>query len=271
MAIGKRYNLVEHGERVAHTTIGLPRDELQGLGFGFDALLTGDVGQLVGNVLNGDALEVVGLTTAQDGGQDFLLLGRTHHENRVVRRLFQRLQKGVECGRREHVNLIDDEDLVTTRLRRYLHLVNQFADIIDRVVRRRIQLIDVVGTLFVERAAALALVAGLALGREVLAVDGLGKDTRAGRLTHAARTAEEIGMGQLPAHDSVFQRLHEALLSHDGLEVLRTVFSGTYDVVRHNLLRVLTSAAKIVFFFQLAKLRPVNFFHFYGRCPFRAA
>ena len=59
-------------------------------------------------------------------------------------RLFESLEEGIECRLRKHVHLIDDEDLVLTYLWRDLHLLDEFADVIDTVVARSIEFVDVI-------------------------------------------------------------------------------------------------------------------------------
>ena len=103
------------------------------------------------------------------------------------------------------MHLINDEDAVASRLRRNAHLLGQVADVVHAVVGRGIQLVDVVGALFVEGFARGALVASLALGRGMLTVDGLGKDAGARRLAHTAWAAEEVSVRQPSAGDSRLQ------------------------------------------------------------------
>ena len=76
--------------------------------------------------------------------------------------LFKGLEEGIESRRREHVHLVDDKHLVASHLRRNLHLFDEFADVVDRVVRRRVQLMNVVRTPFIERHTTFAAVASLA-------------------------------------------------------------------------------------------------------------
>jgi hypothetical protein len=64
------------------------------------------------------SLEVVNLASAQDGRQNLMLLGSGEDEDDMLRWLFQRLEKGVEGGCREHVDLIDDKHLILAYLRR---------------------------------------------------------------------------------------------------------------------------------------------------------
>ena len=92
------------------------------------------------------------------------------------------------------MDLVDDEYRVAAHLRDDAHLLDQRADVLHRVVRRGVQLVDVQRAALVERAARFALVARFgAVGAQ--AVDGLCEDAGAGGLSHAAGTAEEVGMG----------------------------------------------------------------------------
>ena len=162
-----------------------------------------------------------------------MFLGRREDEDGVCGRLFERLEEGVEgCGR-EHVDLVDDEYRVTAHLRDDAHLLDQRADVLHRVVRCGVQLVDVQRAALVERAARFALVAGFcAVGAQ--AVDGLCKDAGAGGLSHAAGTAEEVGMGQLGALDGVFERRGNMFLPDDRGEGRGAVFACADDKITHS-------------------------------------
>ena len=123
------------------------------------------------------------------------------------------------------MNLIDDKYLITTNLRRYVHLFNQLTNILDAVVRSGIQFVDVVRPLLVESLAGFALFAGIAIGFGVEAVDGLGKDAGAGGLAHSARSAEKVGVCQSSRLNGVFQRSGQCRLANHRVESHRTVFA----------------------------------------------
>jgi hypothetical protein len=61
----------------------------------------------------------------------------------VVRRLFECLQEGVERARRQHVDLVDDHDLVAVPLRPVREGFLQPAHVFDAVVRGAVDLLDV--------------------------------------------------------------------------------------------------------------------------------
>ena len=232
-AAGEAHHLVEDGECVAHAAVGLQGDDVQGLGFGGDAFLGGDVGEVGHGVLHADALEVVDLAAGQDGGQDFVLLGSGEDEDGVVGRLLQRLEEGVEGGGGQHVHLVDDVDLVFAYLGRDAYLLHQLADVVHGVVGCGVQLVDVVRALFIEGDAGFARVACLAVGSGMQAVDGLGEDAGTGRLAHAARAAEEVGMGQLAGGNGILERRGQSTLADNRLEGGGAVFPRGYDIIFH--------------------------------------
>ena len=131
------------------------------------------------------------------------------------------------------MHLVDDVYLVLPYLGRNAYLVYQRADVFYRVVRGCIQLVYVVGTLFVECLAGFAPVAGLAVGRWRQAVDGLGEDACAGGFSHTAWTAEQVGMSQLAVGDGILEGGSQGALSHHRVEGAGTVFAGRYYIVFH--------------------------------------
>ena len=56
---------------------------------------------------------------------------------------------------------------------------------------------NTIGSAFLKRAAGLALAARIHLRRRIGAIDGFREYSCRGRLTHSARAAEKIGVGQL--------------------------------------------------------------------------
>ena len=220
------HHLVEQRQRIAHRAVRLVGDHVQRLVVHRDPLLARDVPQVADDVRHPDAIEIVGLAAAQDGRQDLVLLRRRQDEDGVCRRLLQRLQEGVESRLRQHVHLIDDVHRIASHLRRNLHLVHQRLDVLHAVVGRRIQLVDAVRTPLGERAAGVALPAGLQVRSGIRAVDGLGENARRTRLAHAPGAAEKICVRELPALDRVLEGPRDVVLSDQGLERVGTVFAS---------------------------------------------
>ena len=85
---------------------------------------------------------------------------------------------------------------------------------------------DAVGAALGEGQAGLALAAGLHVGAGIEAVDGLGEYPGCGGLAYSARSAEEVGVGELPPDDGVLQGPGDVLLADERLESVGPVFPG---------------------------------------------
>ena len=215
---------VKDGECVAHGTIGQPGDQLCAVGGQFQPLLPGNVLDPLCDVLRPDAGEVVPLAAGEDGGRDLLDLRRGEDEDDVGRRLFQRLQQGVEgrCG--QHVHLIDDVYLIMAGAGGIGCLVPQVADVVHAVVGGSVHFHHIEDAAVVDAFADLALAAGVAiLGME--AVDRLGKDLGAGGLAGAAHAGEKVGVAHAARRHLIAQCCDDAALCDDVLEPLRSPFA----------------------------------------------
>ena len=124
------------------------------------------------------------------------------------------------------MHLVDDVDAVFADLGRDADHVGEVADIVHRVVGSRVELMDTVGAALGEGQAGLALAAGLHVRSRVETVDGLCEDPGGSGLAHSAGTAEEIGMGELSAHDGVLQGPRDILLADKRLKCVGPVFPG---------------------------------------------
>ena len=230
----ERDDLVEHRQRVAHASVGFLSDNMQRFVVIGNALLRGDVFQVTHAVLDADPVEIVNLAAGQNRRDDLVLLGRRQNEHGMRGRLLKRLEESVEGLKRKHMDLVDDVDAVTAYLRRDTDLFGQRTNIVHRVVRCGVQFVDIERAALVERPARLALVAGLAVGGRIEAVDRLGENTRAGRFADAARAAEQVSVGQLPARDRVAQRRGDMRLPDDRRECRGTVLAGGNDEIIHD-------------------------------------
>src|SRR5690606_17603228 len=190
---------VEYGERVPQGAVGLLGDEVKRLGFCGDVFSFGDLLQVRYNVADLDPVEIEYLAARQDGREHFVLFRCGKDENGVWRWLFQRLEKRVEGSAGQHVNFVDDVDLVLAVLRRVPHLVDQVADVVHRIVGCGVQFEDVQRIEF----------------RLIFeAVDQPCDDPRAGGFAHAAGTAKEECLRQLVVVDGIFQRGGDVLLTY---------------------------------------------------------
>ena len=188
---------------------------------------------MVDGILRGHPLEVIHLAAAQNGRKNLMLLGGTEDEDNVGRRFLQGLEESIEGRWREHMHLVDDEDRVFARLRRDEDLLAKLADIVNRVIAGSIKLVNVHAELLVEGLTALTFAARLPTLLRIEAVDGLCKDTGASGFTHASRTAEKIGMSQLPRADGILQRGSQRALTNNGVKVKGTIFERRNNVFFH--------------------------------------
>ena len=216
------HELLERPERVAEGAGGVAGEQGDGVGRDLDLLGGGDARDDGGDLLDGRAREVEAVAAVDDRRQDLLGLGRGEHEDRVRRRLLERLEERVPGLRGQHVRLVEDVDLRAPGDRRELHGLAQLADVVDRVVRRRVHLDDVQRRRVGDRDARLAAPAGLHR-RPALAVQARREHLGHRRLARPARAHEQVGMVDLALLNGVAQGPHDMLLAHDVRERARAV------------------------------------------------
>ena len=194
-------------------------------------LLFRDVEEMPGDQLRGQPAQVEALATAQDRSWNFLRLGRGEEEFHVLRRLLQRLEKGIKGCRGEHVHLVDQVDLIRAASRCVGGILTERADALHAVIARPINLHHI-------KAASLGdLYTGVAgpariVRRPVQAIQGLGQDARRRGLADPTGTHKEIGLRKSAPLDRILEGASDVLLTDHLLELLRTVFSGK-DAVAH--------------------------------------
>ena len=177
----------------------------------------------------GDQLEVVALAAGQDGDGDLVHLGRGEDEHHVGRRLLQRLQQGVERLGREHVDLVDDVDLLAPLGRGVADGLAQVAGVLDAAVGGAVDLHHVDRLAADDLPAEVAHAAGRG-GRPLRAAQRLGQDAGGAGLAHAAGPGEQEGVVHPPEGDGVAQRAGDVLLTDQVLEALRPVLARKHQV-----------------------------------------
>ncbi len=125
VAAGGGGNLVENREGVAHGSVGLAGYHAEGGALGLYPLALSDVGQMVGDVADGNAGEVVNLAAGEYRRDDLVFLGCREDEDDIGGGFLKGFEERVEGGGGEHVYLVDDEDAVLPFGRGNLHLVCQ--------------------------------------------------------------------------------------------------------------------------------------------------
>ncbi len=115
--IGMGDRLVEDRQTVADRSFGRHRDQVERLGFSGAAFFSNDLGKMLFQHVDADAPEVEALAARQDGDRQLVNLGRRENELHMRRWFLERLQQPVERGLRQHVDFVDDVDLVARRNR----------------------------------------------------------------------------------------------------------------------------------------------------------
>ena len=130
------------------------------------------------------------------------------------------------------MHLVDDEYRVATNLWQHSHLLDKVADILYRVVRCGIELVDIERAILVERETRVALIARLGT-YGVHTVYCLSEYSRTSGFTHTARSAKEVGVSQLTTLDSIFQCRGDMILTNHTCKCGRTILSSRYDKLLH--------------------------------------
>ena len=213
---------IQQAPCIAHAAVRRTRNQLKCTGLGFRQFRDRRL-HAVDHLFLCQATEIETLAAAEDRGWQFLGLGRREDEDHIGRRLFQRLQQCVEGCIGEHVHFVDDIYFVLAVLRRVFHFFEQVADLLHAAVAGRVHLKDVKGCILHQRAAALALHAGIAVHR-MQAVDGPRHDLGRARLACTMASAEQIGMGDPAAGHLMPQRTDNRFLAHHLRKSTRTPF-----------------------------------------------
>ena len=96
VSVCEAHHLVEDGQSITHTSVGLLGDDIQGFRFGFHMLLEGHAFQVFHHVADTDPVEIINLAAAQDRRKDLMLFSGRQDEDCMMRRFFQRFEEGIE-------------------------------------------------------------------------------------------------------------------------------------------------------------------------------
>ena len=130
-AVALHQGLIQQGQAVADRALGGAGDQGQGVLFDLHPLAVGDAGEVFDEDFRLDAAQIEALAAGQDGHRHLADLGGGEDEFGVRRRLFQRLQQGVEGLVRQHVDFVEDIDLVARLDRRVADALDDVADAVD--------------------------------------------------------------------------------------------------------------------------------------------
>ena len=221
--------LIEQGETIAHAAVGGLGDELHRRVVEGDALRAEDGLDARADQRHGEALEVELQAAREHRDRQLLRVGGREQELHMRRRFFERLQQRVEGVRREHVDFVDEVDLVPAAGGRVLHVLEQLARVVDLGARGRIDFDEIDEPAFIDLATGGAFPAR-GRPRRHFAIEALGEDARDGGLAHAAGAGEEEGVMDAVGGERVGERLQHMLLAGELLEALGAPFTGECGV-----------------------------------------
>ena len=212
------HQLVEHRQSVTHRAAARAHDEGQNPLAHADMLLGAQGRQVRAEDVRRHQAERVVVSARTNRADDALGFRRREDKLDVLRRLLDKLEQRIKALVRDHVGLVDDEDLVAVTHRREGGAFTQVTRVVDAAVRGRVDLDDV------ERAGAAGgqLAAGFALAARgvrgaLRAVQAAREDTRRGGLAASARPGEQV-------------RVRHAIRAQRRLERLRHVFLADHLV-----------------------------------------
>ena len=226
-------HLVQQRLRVAHAAFGGAGDRVDRLVVDRDSLAVRDQPQPFRNLPGRNRQQVEALAARNDRLQDLVNLGRRKDELHMRRRFLDRLQKCVPRLRGQHMNFVDDVNLIAPGHRLVHDVFGQLAHIRRRIAAGGVDLDHVEAAFLHNGAARDALAARLAVLR-VETVHRLGENPGERGFSDAARTDEQIGMGGPLLTDRVPERAHDMLLPDHVGETLRPPLPGDYLVFTHN-------------------------------------
>ena len=204
-------DLIERRQRVARRPAPDAQHVVDLVVVDVEAGILGHVTHVLAEFVGRNELELVVLGAAPDGGDDLVRLGGSEHEHDVVRRLLERLQQCVLGTGREHVDFVEDVHLGAAG-RAQGNLRDEITNGLDAVVRRSVELLEVVGRTGLERDAGFACAAGLAVVAEVGAVQRLAENASRARLAGSPGSAEQVGVAHTVVGDRILQGGDHVLL-----------------------------------------------------------
>ena len=230
-----RDRLVEQRQRIAHRAFGRPRDDAERFRLGLDAFLRRDIGEMRHQHVRLDPAQIEALAARQHRDRHFSDFGGGENELGVLRRLFQRFQKRVEGRGREHVDFVDDVDLVAGARWRVTHAVVDLAHVVDAGVGRRVHFQHVHVPAFHDRLAMHAQfrhMDGRALDRSIRQfVVQRARQNAGGRgFADAAHAGQDPGLRNSAGLERIGDGAHHRLLADQIFETRGAVFPRQHAI-----------------------------------------
>ena len=216
-------------------------DQPQRCRLGADAFRRQHLTQVFVNGLRCHRAQIELQTTRQHRHGHLLRIRGGQHELQVFRRLFQRLEHGVERRVGQHVHFVDHEDLEAPLHRLVHRLFQQRLDFVHAAIGGCVKFGVVDKTPAVDFGTRLAYAArrgrDAALPVSALAIQRLGQYPRHRGLADTARSGKQVGVVQTLSQQRIGQRLYHVALTHHFSEIAGTVLAGEHEVRHARILR----------------------------------
>ena len=201
-----------------------------------------DAGEMRHQHVGIDPAQIEALAARQHRDRHFSNLGGGEYEFGVLRRLFQRLEERVEGRGGEHVDFVDDVDLVAGARRRIAHAVVDLAHIIDAGMGCRVHFQHVHVPAFHDRLAMHARhrhVNGRPLNRSIrqFVIQGAGEDSRGRGFSDAAHPGQNPRLRYPAGFEGVRNGADHRFLADQIVEAGGTVFPRQHAIVLAGLRR----------------------------------
>ncbi len=183
------------------------------------------------------AAQIKALAARENGNRNLANFRGRKNELGVRRRLFQRLEQGVECLRREHVNFVENVDLVTRADRRVADRIVDLAHVVDAIMRSSIHLEDIDVPALHDRLAMDAdhrhldrRLGNGAVGKFI--IESAGENARRGGLADPTHPRENPGLRNTARFECIRKRAHHRILADQIIKGRRPVFAREHAVGR---------------------------------------
>ena len=195
----------------------------------------GDIAEMAHQHVGLDPAQVKTLAARQHRDRDFSDFSGGKDEFGVLGRLLQRLQEGVEGRRRQHVDFVDDVDLVAGAGRRIAHAVIDLADVIDAGMGRGVHFQHVHVPAFHDRLAVHAQVRhvdGRPLHRTIglFVVQRAGENPRRGGFADPADAGQDPGLRNPARFERIRNGADHGLLADQVVKTGGAVFARQHPV-----------------------------------------
>ena len=218
----KRKQLLKQRLAIAHRTVGTAGQQRQRLLIGLDAFVLRDLTQAIGDLVCLDWRKIKSLTAREDRDRNFLWVGRAKNKLHMQRRFLKRLKQSVERLRREHVDFVDDVNLVFRTTGSNGGVGTKLTNLVDAAIGSTINLehIDVFAGRY--RLANITLITRRHRWA-LFAIQALGENPGRRSLADSSRTGKQVSVPDTVFVDRIGKRRCNMALPDKVPKRLRTV------------------------------------------------